>query len=158
MQRLSSRKLALLGMCVLAAILGARVYSERPESFGESAQAQGAKSNITLLGRLIYGEARGEPYLGQVAVGAVVINRTAHPRFPKTLAGVIFQPGAFDAVSDGQIWRGLKNQNLQAAQAALSGWDPTGGSLFYWNPATATSRWIWSRKIVARIGKHVFGI
>jgi N-acetylmuramoyl-L-alanine amidase len=122
------------------------------------ASAAGAPDTVTLLGRLIYGEARGEPYVGQVAVGAVVVNRTQSTLFPRTVAGVIFQPGAFDAVSDGQIWRGLENQNMQAARAAVAGWDPSGGSLYYWNPATATSRWIWSRKILTRIGKHVFGI
>lgn len=152
-----ARALALLGIGVFCITLGARLYTGRRMPGEDLAQAQGT-DQTALLGRLIYGEARGEPYVGQVAVGAVVVNRTSSPAFPKTIAGVVFQPGAFDAVSDGQIWHGLENQNLQAAQAAVAGWDPSGGSLYYWNPATATSRWIWSRRIVARIGKHVFGI
>lgn len=121
--------------------------------------ARGAVStagDVGMLARIIYGEARGEPYVGQVAVGAVVLNRVEHPSFPNTIAGVIFQPGAFDAVSDGQYWLTPNAEATKAARDALSGWDPTWGSLYYWNPATATSRWIWSRPIQVRIGKHVF--
>lgn len=113
-----------------------------------------------LLARAINGEARGEPYLGQVAVGAVIINRTRNPAFPKTIAGVIYQPGAFTAVSDGQINVPLDPNStvVKAARDALNGYDPTDGSLYYWNPATATSKWIWSRKITKKIGSHNFGI
>lgn len=111
-----------------------------------------------LLAKAITGEARGEPYIGQVAVGAVIINRTKHPAFPNTIAGVIYQPGAFTAVSDGQINLPPDPSCLKAAGDALNGWDPTGGCYYYWNPATATSKWIWSRKIVKVIGKHYFGI
>lgn len=112
-----------------------------------------------LLARAINGEARGEPYLGQVAVGAVIINRTKDSRFPKTIAGVIYQPGEFTAVSDGQINTPLEpdSQVVKAARDALSGFDPTNGCVYYWNPATATSSWIWSREIVTVIGKHNFG-
>jgi len=117
-------------------------------------------SDEQLLARAINGEARGEPYEGQVAVGAVILNRTRHPDFPKTIAGVIYQPGAFTAVSDGQINIPIDPNStvVKAARDALNGWDPTNGCLYYWNPATATSKWIWSRKIVKKIGKHYFGI
>lgn len=126
-----------------------------------SAYAQGSgTSEEQLLARAINGEARGEPYEGQVAVGAVILNRTKDSKFPKTIAGVIYQPGAFTAVSDGQINVAIdKNSTIvKAARDALNGWDPTDGCLYYWNPATATSKWIWSRKIVKKIGKHNFGI
>ncbi|QXM06782.1 spore cortex-lytic enzyme [Crassaminicella indica] len=112
---------------------------------------------VILLAKAITGEARGEPYIGQVAVGAVILNRTRHPSFPNTIAGVIYQPGAFTAVSDGQINLPPEDSCVKAAQDALNGWDPTGGCLYYWNPATATSKWIWSRKVVKKIGKHWFG-
>ena len=113
-----------------------------------------------LLARVINGEARGEPYEGQVAVGAIVLNRVKNSKFPKTMAGVIYQPGAFTAVSDGQINVPIdpKSTVVKAARDALAGWDPTYGCLYYWNPATATSKWIWSRKVKLKIGKHWFGI
>lgn len=123
--------------------------------------AEGRKvGNEQLLARAINGEARGEPYEGQVAVGAVILNRTRDSKFPKTIAGVIYQPGAFTAVSDGQINVAIdpKSSVVKAARDALNGWDPTNGCLYYWNPATATSKWIWSRKIKKKIGKHNFGI
>ncbi len=120
----------------------------------------GRVSDVQLLARAINGEARGEPYEGQVAVGAVILNRVKSPNFPDTIAGVIYQPGAFTAVSDGQINVPIDPDStvVKAAQDALNGWDPTYGCLYYWNPATATSKWIWSRKIVVKIGKHNFGI
>lgn len=113
-------------------------------------------NDVNLLAHLIYGEARGEPYTGQVGVGAVIINRTRDSRFPKTIAGVIYQPGAFDAVIDGQIDLAPDSTAYNAARDALNGWDPTYGCIYYWNPATATSSWIWSRPIVIQIGNHVF--
>jgi len=113
-------------------------------------------SDLYLLARLIHGEARGEPYKGKVAVGAVVLNRVKDSRWPKTIAGVIYQPGAFDAVRDGQINLQPDQESINAARDALNGWDPTYGCVYYWNPATATSKWIWSRPIKVRIGKHVF--
>lgn len=117
-------------------------------------------SDEQLLARAINGEARGEPFEGQVAVGAVILNRVKNSKFPKTLAGVIYQPGAFTAVSDGQINVPInpKSTVVKAARDALAGWDPTYGCLYYWNPATATSKWIWSRKVKLKIGKHWFGI
>lgn len=112
--------------------------------------------DVSLLARAIHGECRGEPYEGQVAVGAVVLNRVRDSRFPSTIAGVIYQPGAFDAVSDGQINLAPGESSLRAAKDAMNGWDPTNGCIYYWNPATATSKWIWSRPIITQIGKHVF--
>lgn len=112
--------------------------------------------NVQLLARAIYSEARGEPYIGQVAVGAVILNRVKSKSFPNTIAGVIYQPWAFSAVHDGQINLKPDWSAVKAAYDALSGWDPTGGALFYWNPAKAISRWVWSRPIITRIGKHVF--
>lgn len=111
-----------------------------------------------LLARCIYGEARGEPYTGQVAVGAVVLNRVKSPEFPNTIAGVIYQRHAFTAVSDGQINLTPDQTALNAAKDAMNGWDPTGGCLYYYNPAKATSSWIFSRETVVTIGKHVFAI
>lgn len=112
--------------------------------------------DVDLLARLIHGEGRGEPYVGQVAIGAVVLNRTRDSRFPSSIAGVIYQPGAFDVVTDGQINLAPDTSSINAAKDALNGWDPTNGCIYYWNPATATSRWIWSRPIVTQIGNHVF--
>lgn len=113
-------------------------------------------SNLNLLARIINGEARGEPYTGQVAVGAVVLNRVKSPAFPNTIAAVIYQQGAFTAVSDGQINAAVVNSCYNAARDALNGWDPSGGALYYYNPATATSSWIWSRPVLTQIGRHVF--
>ena len=115
-------------------------------------------SDLQLMARAINGEARGEPYEGQVAVGAVILNRVKNPSFPNTIAGVIYQSGAFTAVSDGQINQPIKEGStvLKAAQDALNGWDPTGGALYYFNPSTATNKWIWSRPLIKTIGKHRF--
>ncbi|HHW31252.1 MAG TPA: spore cortex-lytic enzyme SleB [Clostridiaceae bacterium] len=138
---------------------GGSLFNIRRSDFG-AAYAQGQyTSDEQLLARAINGEARGEPYEGQVAVGAVILNRTRDPNFPKTIAGVIYQPGAFTAVSDGQINVPIEEGStvLQAARDALNGWDPTNGCLYYWNPTTATSSWIWSRTVVKVIGKHYFG-
>ncbi len=121
-----------------------------------SSNSSSSDSDLNLLARIIHGEARGEPYTGMVAVGAVVLNRVKDSRFPKTIAGVIYQSGAFDAVSDGQINLTPSQQAINAARDALNGWDPTYGCVYYWNPATATSKWIWSRPIKVTIGKHVF--
>lgn len=112
--------------------------------------------NLILLAKLINGEARGEPYEGQVAVGAVVLNRTRDPRFPSTIPGVIYQPGAFTAIVDGQISSKLEQSSINAARDALNGWDPSGGALYYFNPAKTTNKWIWSRPLIKIIGKHRF--
>ncbi len=119
-------------------------------------QSTSSTNNVNLLARIINGEARGETYTGQVAVGAVVLNRVRSSSFPNTIAGVIYQPGAFTAVSDGQINKPVVQSCYNAARDALNGWDPSGGALYYFNPNTATSSWIWSRPVVARIGNHVF--
>lgn len=113
-------------------------------------------SAVNLLAMAINGEARGEPYVGQVAVGAVILNRVEHSSFPNTIAGVIYQPGAFTAVADGQINAGLVDSCVRAARDALNGWDPVGGAIYYYNPVTATNQWIRGRPIVSTIGKHVF--
>ena len=114
------------------------------------------RNEIQLIAQTIHGEARGEPYMGQVAVGAVILNRLGDPAFPKTISDVIFQPGAFTAVSDGQIWLTPNADSYSAAHDAINGWDPTGEAIYYFNPYTATSKWIWSRPQIKKIGKHIF--
>ena len=115
-------------------------------------------SEVYTLARLVHGEARGEPYTGKVAVAAVVLNRVKSPSFPNTISGVIYQTGAFDAVKDGQINLTPNEDSIRAARDAMNGWDPTGGALYYYNPATATSDWIWTRQVTLVIGKHNFAI
>lgn len=121
-----------------------------------STAANSNSGEVALLARLISGEARGEPYAGQVAVGAVVLNRMKHPSFPNTMSGVIYQSGAFTCVSDGQFDQPVADSCYQAARDALNGSDPSGGAIYYFNPATATSKWIWSRPLIVVIGKHRF--
>ena len=121
-----------------------------------SGSSSSNSSNVNLLARAIYGEARGEPYTGQVAVGAVIMNRVKSSKFPNTIAGVIYQSGAFDAVSDGQINLTPDATAKKAAQDALNGWDPSYGAIYYFNPNTATNKWIWSRPMTVTIGKHRF--
>ena len=115
-------------------------------------------SDVQLMARAINGEARGEPYEGQVAVGAVILNRVKDSRFPNSISGVIYQPGAFTAVSDGQINVTISEGSTvyKAAQDAINGWDPTSGCVYYFKPSTATNKWIWSRSLVKTIGKHRF--
>lgn len=118
--------------------------------------SQSTSGDVELLARLISAEARGEPYTGQVAVGAVVLNRVASPAFPNTMSGVIYQSGAFTCLQDGQFWGSVADSAYKAARDALNGWDPSGGAIYYFNPATATSSWIWSRPLLTVIGKHRF--
>ena len=141
-------------LCAILAVVSFVIITQ--DSYGQNT---GRTSDAQLLARAINGEARGEPYEGQVAVGAVILNRVKSPDFPNTIAGVIYQRGAFTAVADGQINVPIDPNSTvyKAAQDALNGWDPTHGCLYYWNPATATSKWIWSRKVVVKIGKHNFG-
>ena len=122
------------------------------------AASSNSTSDLQLMARAINGEARGEPYEGQVAVGAVILNRVKSSQFPNTIAGVIYQSGAFTAVADGQINTPIDENSTvyKAAQDAMNGWDPTGGCIYYFNPATATNKWIWSRPVVKTIGKHRF--
>ena len=115
-----------------------------------------ASGDVYLLARLISAEARGEPYIGQVAVGAVVLNRIDHPSFPNSLSGVIYQRGAFSCLDDGQFDQPIAESAYRAAREALAGSDPTGGAIYYFNPATATSKWIWSRPQMLTIGSHIF--
>lgn len=123
-----------------------------------SSQSSSSSSDYTLLARLISAESRGESYLGQVAVGAVVLNRIEHPSFPDTVSGVIYQKGAFSCLDDGQFYKPVSDSAYRAARDALNGVDPSGGAIYYYNPATATNKWIRSRKIITTIGKHVFCI
>lgn len=115
-----------------------------------------SSSDYNLLARLISAEARGEPYSGQVAVGAVVLNRVEHPSFPDTISGVIYQNGAFSCLNDGQFYKPIAESAYSAARDALNGADPSGGAIYYFNPATATNSWIWSRPHIVTIGKHRF--
>ena len=121
-----------------------------------SSSSSSNSSNVNLLARLIYGEARGEPYTGQVAVGAVVVNRVKSSSFPNTISGVIYQSGAFDVVKDGQINLSPNSTAIKAAQDAINGWDPSYGAVYYFNPSTATNKWIWSRPMTVTIGRHRF--
>ncbi len=114
------------------------------------------RGDIYLLARVIEGEAADEPFIGKVAVGAVILNRLRSAAFPHTLAGVIFQPHAFESVSNGQYNRPVTEESLRAAMMAMSGWDPTGGALFFWNPAKPVNPWIWTKNILTQIGEHVF--
>ena len=135
-----------------AAALGMNLTSSSSSS-GSSSSSSG---DLYLLARLVHGEARGEPYKGKVAVAAVVLNRVKSSSFPNTIAGVIYQRGAFDAVSDGQINMQPDNESIRAARDAMNGWDPSNGCLYYYNPKTATSRWMLSRPVLLRIGQHSF--
>ena len=125
-------------------------------SSSSSSSSASNSSDLNLLSRLVYGEARGEPYTGQVAVAAVVLNRVKSSSFPNTIAGVIYQAGAFDVVSDGQINLTPNETAKKAAQDAMNGWDPSYGAIYYFNPKTATSAWIWSRPMTVTIGEHRF--
>jgi N-acetylmuramoyl-L-alanine amidase len=144
---------------------GGGATASKPEKAGTAAPAKtiqpsshrGFSSNdLKMMANAVYGEARGEPYEGQVAVAAVILNRVDNPAFPNTPTGVIFQPGAFTAVADGQIWLTPNENALKAVQDALNGWDPSDGCMYYFNPVTATSKWIWSRPQYKKIGKHIF--
>ena len=137
-------------------IAGTQTLAAMGISSGRSSNTGTNSANIDLLARAIHGEARGEPYTGMVAVGAVILNRVDSPNFPSTVAGVVYQKGAFDAVSDGQINLTPNEQSYNAARDAMNGWDPTGGAIYYFNPATATNKWIWSRPLTITIGKHRF--
>lgn len=125
---------------------------------GGSDDSSTSNNDLYLLAKCVHAEARGESYVGQVAVAAVILNRVKSPQFPNTIAGVIYQPWAFTAVNDGQINLEPNQTAYNAARDALNGWDPTYGALFYYNPATATNKWIWSKKTTVTIGKHVFAV
>ena len=123
---------------------------------GDDGSSGSGEGDVDLLARLISAEARGEPYEGQVAVGAVVLNRVEHASFPNSISGVIYQSGAFSCLDDGQFDEPVAESAYRAAQDALNGWDPSSGAIYYFNPSTATSSWIWSRPVILTIGKHMF--
>ncbi len=133
------------------------VGSKTAAALGMSLKSQ-SNNDLYLLAKCIHAEARGEPYTGQVAIGAVILNRVKSSKFPNTIYGVIYQPYAFTCVNDGQINLEPNQSAYNAARDALNGWDPTYGAIYYYNPATATSSWIWSRKVVLTIGKHNFAV
>lgn len=142
-------------------IAGTRTIKELKRLTGESSTSSGKKvgyksSDVQLLARCIYAEGRGEPYIGKVAIGACVMNRIKSSKFPKTIAGVIYQPKAFSAVDDGQMNMSPDESAIKAAREAMSGWDPTGGAIYYFNPAKTTNKFIWSRPQIKKIGDHIF--
>lgn len=151
-----------LTACTLALFFAFVMCNQYVETTKEKSITQTAvtasvdNSDYMLLARIISAEARGEPYEGQVAVGAVILNRIEHPSFPDTMSGVIYQPLAFSCVDDGQINEPVVQSAYKAATDALNGWDPSGGAIYYYNPVTATSKWIRSRPLIKQIGKHVF--
>lgn len=155
-------KKIIAGIMAVYIVIGTVLISfDTTSSQQASAQSvQAGANDVQLLARAVNGEARGEPYEGQVAVAAVILNRVRHSSFPNTIAGVIYQPGAFTAVSDGQINVAIAQDSTvyKACQDAMNGWDPTGGAIYYYNPATATNKWIWSRQVIKTIGKHRFAI
>ena len=136
--------------------LGMEQTSQNSGSSQTGSSGGNASGDVALLAKVISAEARGEPYDGQVAVGAVILNRIAHPSFPNTLAGVVYEPGACTCMADGQIDQPIASSAYQAARDALNGADPSGGAIYYFNPVTATSAWIWSRPLLTVIGKHRF--
>ena len=140
---------------LLAFIIAVPFLSKNEKAYADS---NSYEQNLELLARAVNGEARGEIYEGQGAVAAVILNRVKHPSFPNTIAGVIYQPGAFTAVTDGQIHAALdKNSTVyKACQDALNGWDPSGGAIYYYNPAKTTNKWIYSRPVVKVLGNHTF--
>jgi N-acetylmuramoyl-L-alanine amidase len=138
-------------------------YSSASQSSGNTSSSTSkstnlgfSESDLKLMANAVYGESRGEPYEGQVAVAAVILNRVKSQNFPNTISGVIMQPGAFTAVADGQIYLTPNEQAARAVQDAINGWDPSTGAEYYFNPVTATSKWIWSREQIKTIGKHIF--
>jgi len=138
------------------AALAGELEPSKNKSGGKHLTGQFSHADVKMLARAVHGEARGESLEGQVAVAAVILNRTRSDDFPSTVNGVIFQTGAFDAVADGQIWMEPDAQAIKAANMAISGHNPVGEAMYYWNPAKATSKWIWSRPIKKQIGQHVF--
>lgn len=130
--------------------------AQGPEEDSPAKRIEPTPEEVKLLARTVYSEARGEHFTGQVAVAAVVLNRIADPDFPGSVSGVIFQPWAFTAVYDGQFWLEPNREAYRAVETALEGYDPTDGAVYYYNPVTATSRWIFSRPVIKRIGRHVF--
>lgn len=148
------KKILAAALALMTVAAGAVFYLPKDDALAVNASS----NDKQLLARAVNGEARGEPYEGQVAVAAVILNRVNHSSFPNTISGVIYQPGAFTAVSDGQINVPIDENSTvyKACTDALNGWDPTGGAIYYFNPDTATNKWIWSRPLIKQIGKHRF--
>jgi N-acetylmuramoyl-L-alanine amidase len=138
--------------------IGQRIIIPTGGGTGTARTPTRTSGDLSLLAHVVHAEAGAEPYIGKVAVGAVLLNRIQNPKFPKSLAGVVYQPNAFESVSNGIVNRAPSNDSLKAAAAALSGWDPSGGALYFFNPAKTSNPWIWARTIINRIGKHVFAI
>ena len=151
-------KVIFLFLVLFITVFGIMLLNDNNNDYNISYAASSNTSDIQLMARAINGEARGEPYEGQVAVGAVILNRVKSSQFPNSISGVIYQAGAFTAVSDGQINSPISENSTvyKAARDAINGWDPTGGCIYYFNPDTATNKWIWSRPLVKVIGKHRF--
>lgn len=152
-----SKEKKIVGMIfALSVLINILIHFEPKTAMVDAAST--SESDIQLMARAINGEARGEPYEGQVAIGAVILNRVKHASFPNSIAGVIYQSGAFTAVADGQINHPIANGStvVKAARDAMNGWDPSGGAIYYFNPNTATNKWIWSRKQIKTIGQHIF--
>lgn len=141
---------------IVDGIVGPATEAAMGLRLNSSSSSSVSNANLNLLARCVYAEARGEPYVGQVAVAAVVLNRVRSSSFPNSISGVIYQAGAFTCVDDGQINLTPNQSAYNAARDALNGYDPTGGCLYYYNPATATSKWIWSLKVTLTVGKHSF--
>lgn len=156
---MSRTKLIILCFFITAGmvLLFNRANTRVRQTAGQTGSSQ-THNDTQLLARCVNGESRGEPYIGQVAVAAVILNRVGHPSFPNTISGVIYQPQAFTAVSDGQINVPIdeSSQVYQACKEAMNGSDPTGGAIYYYNPEKATNQWIYSREVIKTIGKHVF--
>jgi N-acetylmuramoyl-L-alanine amidase len=157
-------KKGLLAVLLIVCVLGVSLFFNQFNKQEQILPVQGKvgeprSDDVWMISRMVAAEARGEPFHGQVAVASVIVNRVRNPRFPGTVNGVIFQPLAFSPVADGAFWRVTPTaEHVRATRYALNGWDPSYGSTFFWNPQTSTSRWIWGRKIITQIGKHVFGI
>lgn len=141
---------------VVDGIAGPKTLEKLNVSANKNQTSKNPSTDADLLARVISSEARGEPYTGQVAVGAVILNRVEHPSFPNTLAGVVYQPGAFTCMVDGQINEATAESSKRAAQDAINGWDPSGGAIYYYNPDKSTNQWIFSRPVITVIGKHRF--
>jgi len=137
-------------------IVGAQTAEKLGVALSSSSSKETSSSDVYLLAKVVYGEARGEPYAGKVAVAAVVLNRVASSSFPNTISKVVYQPGAFSIVYDGQINLAPDADALRAARDAMNGWDPSGGAVFYYNPAKTNSSFMWSRPVICTIGSHVF--
>lgn len=152
------KRIILILATIILIVLEILVFTKQENQTKVYAATSSSTSDLQLIARAINGEARGEPYEGQVAVGTVILNRVKSSQFPNTIAGVIYQSGAFTTVADGQINVPIAQGStvLKAAQDAMNGWDPTGGAIYYFNPNTATNKWIWSRPLIKTIGKHRF--